>query len=442
LRNIQLSLLLLVLVSPLIPAQERSNSAFNRFAFTHVTVIDGTGAPPKPDMTVVVEGNRIVAIGDSQRVKVGGATRTIDATGKFLIPGLWDMHIHIGSDPLSRNYLPLFIANGVTGVRIMAGAPGHHQWRKEIQNTALLGPRLVIASAVIDGPNSFMSDAVIVRNETDARKAVRKAAEEGADFVKVHDGLLKAEYFAVIAEARRRHLPVEGHVPAAITAAQASGAGQKSIEHFTGLGEAENDPRKAGVLINTFRKNHTWLCPTLIMRNNYAVLDNPELANDWRLRYVRPSSKNSWRKMTDGAASLPASDWAARKETVRKEKLLIGRMRRGGVGILAGTDSGNPYVFPGFSLHEELVMLVESGLTPMEALQAASVNPAKFFNQLASLGTVTKGKLADLVLLDGNPLADIHNTARINSVVVNGQLLRRDSLNEVIRRVESAMKAN
>jgi imidazolonepropionase-like amidohydrolase len=435
------SFLLLFALSQFLVAQERRTRPHNLFAITHVIVIDATGAPAKTDMTVIVAGDRIVAIGKSNTIHLPRGTRTLEATGKFLIPGLWDMHVHIGNDERDKtSYLPLFIANGVTGIRIMAGEPEHHLWRKEIESGALLGPRMVIASRIVDGPKSFLSDAVIVHNEAEAREAVRKAVHEGADFVKVHDNILRTEYFAVIDEARRQHLPVEGHVPAAITATEASGAGQKSIEHFTGLNEAENDPRKADELIGVLRKNHTWICPTIIMRNNYAVLDDPQLANDPRLRYIRPTSRNGWIKMTTGSSSLPASDWAGRRETVRREKLLIGRMRREGIGILAGTDNGNPYVFPGFSLHEELVMLVESGLTPMQALQAATLNPAKFFNQHNSLGTVEKGKLADLVLLDSNPLADIHNTSRINAVVVNGRLFQRSSLDEILVRVEAAMK--
>ena len=349
------------------------------------------------------------------------------------------MHVHIGGDDFDKTaYLRLFIVNGVTGIRIMNGTPAHHLWRDEIENGSLLGPRMVIASRIIDGPNSFVSGAVKVNTAEEARAAVRKAKEERADFVKVHDTLSRAAYFAIIDEAGELELPVEGHVPVAITANEASRAGQKSIEHFTGLSEAETDTAKADTLIGIFKRNHTWICPTLIMRNNYAVLDDHSLANDPRLRYVKPSWKKSWLSMTNGSGNVPATEWTGRRETVRREKVLIGRFQKAGIGILAGTDDSNPYVMPGFSLHDELRLLVESGLTPMQALQAATLNPAKFFNQTPSHGSVEKGKFADLVLLAANPLKDIRNTTKISAVVMNGRLLNRHALDNILLEIEDA----
>jgi imidazolonepropionase-like amidohydrolase len=375
----------------------------------------------------------------SPQAKISGDSQVIDAAGKFLIPGLWDMHVHIGNDDFDKTAnLRLFIVNGITGIRIMNGTPAHHTWRDEIRNGSLLGPRMVIASLIIDGPHSFVSGAVTVSNSEEARAAVRKAKQEDADFVKVHDNLSREAYFAVIDEARTLGLPVEGHVPAAITAKEASDAGQKSIEHFTGLAEAETDTTNADTLIGIFKKNHTWICPTIIMRNNYAVLDDRSLANDPRLRYVKPSWRNSWLSMTNGSGKVPANEWAARKETVRREKALVRRFQKSGVGILAGTDDSNPYVMPGFSLHDELRMLVESGLTPMQALQAATLNPAKFFNQTASVGSVEKGKFADLILLDANPLEDIRNTTKISAVVMNGRFLNRPELDKILGEIEDA----
>jgi imidazolonepropionase-like amidohydrolase len=417
------------------------NSASGRksLAVTHVAVIDTSGGPVKPDMTVVIAGGRITAIGKSRTVMIPKSARLVNAAGKFLIPGLWDMHVHIDNDDFEKTaYLRLFIVNGITGIRIMNGTPQHHLWRREIESGALLGPRMVIASRIIDGPNSFVSGAVKVNNEEEARAAVRKAKQEGADFIKVHDTLSRDAYFAVIDEAKRLGLPVEGHVPAAISAKEASDAGQKSIEHFTGLAESETDMAKADALISILKKNHTWNCPTIIMRNNYAVLDDRSLANDPRLRYVKPSWKNSWLSMTNGSGSIPATEWAGRRETVRREKALVGRFQKAGVGILAGTDDISPYVMPGFSLHDELALLVESGLTPIQALQAATLNPAKFFNQLASFGTVEKGKFADLVLLNANPLEDIRNTTKISAVVVNGRFLDRQELDRILAEIEAA----
>lgn len=426
------ALLLTILLPTSLVAQVNRALQPQPLVITHVAVIDMTGAQPKPDMTVIVQGNHIIAVSKSAQTRIPKAARVIDATGKFLIPGLWDMHVHLGDEDFDkRSYLPLLIANGITGIRVMTGLPEHYLWRKEIENGMLLGPRMVIASQRIDESKTFA---------TEARVAVRKARQEGADFFKVYDNLPRDGYFALMSEARRLGLPVEGHVPASITALEASEAGQKSIEHLTGMEEARSDKGKAASLIAIFKKNQTWQCPTINMHNNYASLDDVSLADDPRLGYVKPSWKERWLKMTKDAGKLPHEEWAKRKELVRKEKELVFNMQQAGVGILAGTDDANPYCFVGFSLHDELAILVEAGLTPIEALQSATLNPAKFFKKLNSLGTVEKGKLADLVLLDANPLENIRNTQRISAVVSNGRYFSKEALQEMLAEVEAAAK--
>jgi imidazolonepropionase-like amidohydrolase len=427
-----IALLLIILLPTLIAAQVRQNRSI---VFNRVTIIDVKNAASKSGMTVIIKGRRIAAIGKTGKVKIPKDAEIIDASGKFLIPGLWDMHAHFGTDDFDKNaHLRLFIINGVTGIRIMDGEPEYHSWRKEAESGNLLAPRMLIASRIIGfGDLSNISEAA-------TREEVRRAKQEGADFIKVHDYVLRESYFALIDEAKRLNLSVEGHVPTSITAAEAAQAGQKSIEHFTGLDEAKADDKKAESLALTLKKNRTWLCPTIIMRSNYASLDNTDFANDSRLKYVKPSWKKRWLNMTKDSVKTPIEEWSKRRETVRKEKALIGKMQRAGVGILAGTDTANPYVFPGFSLHDELAMLVEAGLTPMQALQAATFNAAKFFNKSDSLGTIEKGKLADLVLLDANPLENIGNTKKINSVVLNGRLFDRNDLDKMLADIEDTAK--
>lgn len=428
--------LLLIILSPtLLTAQVDRAIQSSSLVFNHVTVVDMTGAQLKPDMTVIIQGNRILRIGRSAKTHIPKNARVIDATGKFLIPGLWDMHVHLGNDDFDRSsYLRLFIANGVTGIRIMEGTPEYHLWRREVESGMLIGPRMVIASPAIGfGDLSNIS-------ESDARGEVRKAKREGADFIKVHDNILRPSYFALIDQAKRLNLPVEGHVPTSMTAVEASRAGQKSIEHSTGLDEAKSDNSKAQALISVFKRNRTWLCPTLIMRSNYASLDDVSFAGDPRLKYVKPSWKNRWLKMTKDAVSTAPAEWSKRREIIRNEKALVGKMQKAGVGILAGTDDANPYSFVGFGLHDELALLVEAGLTPMHALQAATLNPAKFFNKLEVLGTIEKGKLADLILLDANPLENIRNTERISAVVANGRYFPKEALQQILAEVEVAAK--
>ncbi len=424
------ALVLIILLPTLCVAQINQNRSI---VFNYVTIIDVKNGAAKSGMTVIVTGGRIAAIGKTGKVKIPDGAAVIDASRKFLLPGLWDMHAHFGTDDFDKNaHLRLFVINGVTGIRVMDGEPEYYAWRKAAESGDLLAPRMKVASRVIGfGDLSNIS-------ETRAREEVQKAKRDGADFIKVHDFVLRASYFALIDEAERLNLPVEGHVPATITAAEAAQAGQKSIEHFTGLDEAKTDAEKAGALAAVLKKYDTWLCPTIIMRSNYASLDNAAFATDWRLKYVKPSWKKRWLAMTKDADKTPVEEWTKRRETVRTEKALVGKMRRAGVGILAGTDTANPYVFPGFSLHDELALLVEAGLTPLQALQTATINPAKFFGMEKTLGTIEKGKLADLVLLDANPLENIANTKKINSVVLNGRLFDRNDLNKMLAEIETA----
>jgi imidazolonepropionase-like amidohydrolase len=401
--------------------------------FTHVNVIDMTGARLRKDMTVVIRGARIVALGKTGRTRVPRNAEVIDATGKFLIPGLWDMHAHLGTDEFDRKgHLALFIANGVTGIRIMDGDPVHHQWRQEVTTGALIGPRMVIASAII-GQSPIEA--------SDARAAVQQAKREHADFVKVHEALSREAYFAIIDEARKQKLTVAGHVPLALTAVEVATAGQKSIEHFTGLDQAKSQESFALALAVLLRHYHTWLCPTLIMRLGYASLDDPRQTQSPRLKYVKPSWVRRWLRMSADAEKTGATEWERRRALVQQEKKFVGLMYKIRVGILAGTDDANPYCAPGFSLHDELALFVEAGLTPMQALQTATLNPARFLNRQRDLGTIARGKLADLVLLDANPLLDIRNTQRINAVVVNGQLINRPMLDRMLHEIETSAGA-
>jgi len=458
-------------------ATAQSQHQSNSLAFTHVTVIDATGASPKPDMTVVITGNRISTIGKTAGGGVPKDAQVIDAAGKFLIPGLWDMHIH-WYDPA---YLPLFTVNGVTGVRIMWGGPIHFSWRKEIQEGALLGPRMVIASAIVDGPNPIWPGSIAVADQAEARQAVIEAKQNGADFVKVYSLLPREAYFAIADEAKKQRIPFAGHVPYSVSAAEASDAGQKTIEHLTGILAAcstrEEDlrkgfadafsglpqgqrlpspartrpltrmmletfsPEKAAALFSRFKRNHTWQCPTLTVLHNGAFLNDPELRNDPRLKYMPPQMRAWWDPSNDFRfKERTAEDFDLGRLVYKKQFELVGMMHRAGVDLLAGTDVLNPYCFPGFSLHDELALLVQAGLSPMAALQAATLNPARFLGKETELGTVEKGKIADLVLLEANPLEDIRNTTKINSVVLNGRLLDRKALDQSLAAVEAAAK--
>jgi imidazolonepropionase-like amidohydrolase len=444
-------------------------------ALTHATVIDATGAPAQADLTVVMADGRISATGPSADVHPPTNAIIRDATGKFLIPGLWDMHVHW----YDRECLPLFIANGVTGIRMMWGSSLHHQWRKEIEQGSLIGPRLLIASTIVDGPKPFWPGSMTASNAAEGRLAVAQARQEGADFVKVYSLLPRDAYFEIAKEARKEGIPFEGHVPISISVEEASEAGQKTIEHLTGVlpacssREAEllksaqealagvlatnspasilpalrqinrlalesYSPAKAEALFAELKKNQTWQCPTLTVLRNMRYIDEPSITNDTRIKYMPRGIRSHWDPAGDDRfkGRTPA-DAALGKRIYQKELEIAGAMQRAGVGILAGTDTGNPYCFPGFSLHDELGLLVHAGLTPMQALQAATRNAARFMGRETDLGTIEQGKLADLVLLDANPLDDIANTRKINAVLLGGKLFSRVSLDESLAKIEA-----
>lgn len=429
-------LLLLCFLLPAMLAAEPPPSR-RSLAFTHVTLIDGAGAKPRRDQTVLIADGRIAAIGKSGTLRLPADARVVDATGRFLIPGLWDMHVHVGAN--SRFYLPLFIANGVTGVRIMSGSPEHHAWRREVEAGAAVGPRMVIASAVLDGPDTYFSEHVPVADAKAARAAVGRAKQEGAQFIKIHDLVPRAAYFALTEEARRQGLPVAGHIPAAITPEQAAEAGQATVEHLTRLDDLDlSDAGRTRVdaLFARFRKHHTWHCPTLVMTRGYVSFDDPTITGDPRVKYVRPRTREGWNAMKN--AGMSAEERVNRRQIYRKKLAIVSRMQRAGVGILAGTDLGNPYCFPGSSLADELALLVEAGLMPMEALQTATRNPARLLGREKDFGTIRKGMRADLVLLDSDPLSDIRNTKTVRAVVADGRLYDRAALDALLADAEAA----
>src|SRR5215471_11555980 len=416
--------------------------ALDSFALVHVSIIDVNAGVVRPGMTVVVVGDRIAEVGPAEQVSVPAGTRVVDAAGKFLMPGLWDMHVHW----YDKQSLKLFTANGVTGVRQMFGYPVHLEWRRELEAGTLTGPRMVLASPIIDGPRPFWPDSIAVSNPDDGRRAVQKVKKWGADFVKVYSYLPRDAYFAIAEESRQEHIPFAGHVPWSVSAAEASDAGQKSIEHLTGVllacsaqeAEIRNripqatpfagragiearaiqtyEEKKARALFERFVKNGTWQCPTLTVLRSSAYLDDKDFRDDRRVRYMPAQVRQRWERREEsrsGNRNAPSND-ALAKTIYSRYLEIVGAMNKAGVPILAGTDTGNPYCFPGFSLHDELALLVEAGLTPIEALTAATLSPAKFLGLEGSLGTVEKNKLADLVLLDANPLDNIRNTTKIN----------------------------
>jgi len=472
----RLTTFLFLLLPALSLSQPHSDPQPSSLALTHVTVIDMTGAPAKSDMTVVITGEAISEIGMSGKVTVPQNATVLDASGKFLIPGLWDMHVHWSF----KEYLALFVVNGVTGIRIMQGMPFHYQWRKSIEAGTLLGPRMAISSPLVDGPNPIQPGSITVDGATTAKEVVDALYQSEADFIKVYSLVPRDAYFALAQEAKRKFIPFAGHVPASVAPAEASDAGQASIEHLGGIvfatsnrsdqlqgdraqlqAEASQDSnyllmlrrlearhaqthseQKANALFARFAQNETWQCPTLTQLRGSAFLDDAGFTNDPRLKYMPPGIRAFWNPKNNPLyRSATSVDYTAQRQLLAKALEIVAAMHRAGVGILAGTDTPNPFSFAGFGIHDELALFVKAGLTPLQALQTATRDPARYLGRLDSLGTVEKGKLADLVLLDANPLADIDNSRKINSVIVNGRLLGKDDIAKRLAEVEAIAKA-
>jgi len=431
----------------------------------HVNVIDATGSPAQPDMSVTIQDNRIVSISKYKKAKLPPNARVLDAKGKFLIPGLWDMHVHTvfgdwipGGQEVS---LPLFVANGVTGVRDMGGdLDTLLEWRRQISAGTILGPRMIIAGPMLDGPKSRFPSSLSIASPEEGRKAVDDLKARGADFIKAQSFIQREAYFAVADEAKKQKMVLAGHVPDTIRASEAVSAGQKSIEHLTGVFEgcstAEDqflkgpkgplrflqtyDPARCDALIASFAHNHTWQVPTLVWERGQWLVDVTDISRDPNLKFA-PSSwqQKSWPQFTKGIlAELDTDTVADRRRFVKKELDVIRAMRDAHVPLMAGTDTAAGVdVLPGFSLHTELEYFVEAGLSPMEALQTATRNPAEFLGLLSETGTVEKNKSANLVLLDANPLEDIRNTRKIWAVVLNGRLFTRRDLGGVLERISA-----
>jgi imidazolonepropionase-like amidohydrolase len=439
-------------------------------AFTHVNVIDATGGPLQPDMTVIVRNGHIADLGKSGVVQAPADAKVVNAAGKYLIPGLWDMHVHtVFGDWIPRNekvVLPMFVANGVTGVRDMGGdLDVLIQWRADIAAGKLLGPRMVIAGPMLDGPTPRFPSSAPVANAADGRNVVDELKARGVDFIKIQSLIPRDGYFAAAGEARKLGIVFVGHVPDAVRASEASNAGQKSIEHFTGIFEGSTtiedqllkgpkslglnvshyDPARARTLIALMAKNQTWQVPTLVWERGQWLVDDIDLSHDPRTKYAAVAWKErTWPMFVhDIMKDMDTDPLPVRKRFVQMELEMTLAMFRAGVPFMAGTDTAaGVHIFPGFSLHDELGLFVKAGLTPMQALQTATRNPAQFLGRLADMGTVEKGKVADLVLLDASPLADIGNTLKIRAVVLAGRYFSRSDLDQMLKGIEVAAAAS
>ena len=465
---------LFALAASLAPGPARVQDTVVPVVIRDVTVISATGAPPAPGMTVVLSGGRIQAVTTAQQARLPRGARVVNGRGKYLIPGLWDMHTHLANRPLfpgedraagferNRDYtFSLLLAAGVTGVRDMAGDLAVlARWREEVARGAVLGPRLVITGKKL-GKNPVVPGAPYpIASDADVRRSVELLQQGGADFVKV-DGLPGQYFYLLFQAANAAGLDVVGHSTLDLGVVEAARMGQRSLEHLdgvvlacaseesgiradavaeggwwrrlltrTGLSDPEDNFRdryrrmlasqqaaKTDSVIAILRQHETWQVPTLVLLRDIRLLPPSAPLAEALAAYATP----------EGGEPPPdirwAGDTALPHALYRREFAILGGMIRAGVPVLAGTDGPGGTRLPGVALHDELELLVAAGMTPLQALQAATREPARFLGLLDSLGTVEPGKVADLVLLDADPLADIGNVRRVSGVARAGRWL-------------------
>jgi Amidohydrolase family len=471
-----ISALLLLMLPAVAVAAPTASSAPTSLVFTHATVVDVRTGHVLRDQTIVITGDRIIAL--SSRAEIPVKAELVNATGKFVIPGFWDMHAHAlwSTDQIERMF-DLFLANGVTAIRDMGSPLPVSQtlsWRKKVANGTVLGPRIFAAGKLVDGPQPVWPESVAVGSDEQAREAVDMLHKDGVDFIKVYSRLPRVAYFAVAAEAKKDGLSFVGHVPIYVSASEASMAGQRSIEHLSEMlfacSHDESDLRKQlvasaigaerdrvrkeqlKVVVSTFSaqkamrlsrlvaKNDTWQVPTLLVQYTYAFVNPYELHDSPGVRYVPASTVNGWiERLSSFRKIRDEKDMEAQKRSYELEIQLVQMMRRSGTRFMTGTDAETFYP-AGFGLHTELGLFVSAGFSSLEALQAATLNPSVYFGKTTDLGTVEVGKLADLVILEANPLDDIRNTERIAGVVTAGRYLDRQELDR--RLSEAASLSN
>ena len=444
----------------------------------NVSVVDVINGRISTGMKITINGERIAKI---EKTGINDAAESsafvVDASGKFLIPGLWDMHVHI--DDQNDWMFPLFLANGVMGVRDMGSSIKQIPIWKQMQRTGATIPQIVAAGPIVTGPVTD-EDPRLVRISTRAEgaKAVADLKKQGADLIKVYDYLSREAYLGIIKRARQLKIPVEGHLPYSVNAAEAARLGQKSIEHNGGAHggmmldvstrEAELkkelreklaetpidvpktfvwatsierqkvlndtfDAGKARKLAEVLMKENTWICPTIISYSRTNMPIDERILTDERLKYV-PKDIRAYAPATlDDFKKQSAETSAVRVATFNRHIELYKIFHQNKVKFLAGTDSyPSPVVFPGFSLHDELAEFVAAGFTPLEALQTATINPAVFLGRTNDYGTIGVGKRADVILLDANPLENIQNTKRISAVITGGRYLDRRQLDKML----------
>ncbi|NOT76879.1 MAG: amidohydrolase family protein [Cyclobacteriaceae bacterium] len=435
-------------------SQSLVDSRKQEIVFKSVNVIPMDTERVLENQDVVVKAGKITAIGATGKVKFGKEAMIIDAKGKYLMPGLAEIHAHVPPvDDIApmKDVLTLFAVNGVTTIRGMLGHPRHIELRAKIQSGEIIGPHFYTS-----GP-SFNGNSVKTPAEGD--KMVRDQKTTGYDFLKIHPGLTLENFNAVTKTAKEVKIPYAGHVPLAVGVWRAMEAGYASIDHMDGFIEgmtpgietmtpeqigffglfaaSKADESKIPVLMKALRENHIWVVPTQCLAERWIAPDKSpdELRNAPEMKYMDLKTLDAWTENKKRQVATPGYSEPVVTNFIRLRKKLIYECQKNGVGLLLGSDAPQVFNVPGFSIHHELKYMVDAGLTPYEALRSGTVNVATFYHQ-TDRGTIKTGNISDLILLNGNPLKDITQTTKIEGVMLENNWMGKEYIGSELKRLE------
>ena len=444
----------------------------------HVTLVDVLTGQLTPNQVVAISRGKIVEVQPADKDSYA-ARQYVNGNGRYLIPGLWDMHVHFrGGDSLAaanKKTLTLFLAHGITTVRDAGGdlTPNIYQWRQDMDAGVLAGPRIFTSGPKIDGPKAYWPGSLEVETPAQIRRALDSLQRLKVDYVKIYDSKISgAAYLETIRLAQRRGLKTTGHMPYSVTLGEAVRRGLDATEHlyyvFKACSGQEdsltalvrnslNTPKPLGLfavlpavydtyspaaaarIFALMAKHHTAAVPTLYIQKTLAELPENDHTQDTLRAYIDPKIQATYQRRLASAMQQPLAARNFSKKLNAKFMSLVPQMQAAGVPILAGSDSGpfNSFIYPGASLQEELVLLVQAGLTPLQALQAATINGARFMGVAERTVAIAPGRDADLVLLTGNPLENIANIRKIDAVISRGKAYPAATLTNMMRTIKN-----
>ncbi|MBF9142842.1 amidohydrolase family protein [Hymenobacter properus] len=444
----------------------------------HVTIIDVATGKLQPNQVVAIAKGKIVQVQTADKDSYA-AKQYVNGNGRYLIPGLWDMHVHFrGGDSLAaanKKSLTLYLAHGITTVRDCGGdlTPSIRQWQQEMAAGRIAGPRIFTSGPKIDGPGAYWPGSLEVETPAQISKALDSLQWLKVDFVKIYDSKISGEaYLNTIAQAQRRGLKTTGHMPYSVTLGEAVKRGLDATEHLyyvfkacsgkedslTALVRASlktpkplglfailpavydtYSPDAASRIFKLMAKRRTAVVPTLYIGQTLAGLADNDHARDTLRAYIDPKIQATYARRLASARQQPLAAREFSKKLETKFRSLVPQMQAAGVSILAGSDSGpfNSFVYPGASLQEEVILLTKAGLTPLQALQAATINGAKFMGVAEQTAAIAVGRDADLVLLTANPLENIANIRQIDAVVSRGKAYPAAALANMMRAIRN-----